>query len=119
MRVDKFLWAVRCFKTRSQATAKVREGKVEVEGSVVKASRDLKVGEQVKIRSGAHYEILEVLAFPKGRVGPKLVELYSKDRTPVEERERQAITQEVMRQNPFKLGRPTKKDRRKWDKWQQ
>ena len=118
MRVDKFLWSVRLFKTRSVSTARVKEGKVEVGGGAVKPSRELKVGEEVRIRTGAHYELVEVLAVPKGRVGAKLVEEYIKDLTPVEEREKQALTREVMRDLPAKTGRPTKKDRRNWEKWQ-
>lgn len=118
MRVDKFLWSIRLFKTRSVSTARVKEGKVEVGGVVVKASRELKVGEQVRVRTGPHYELVEVLAFPKGRVGAKLVEEYIKDLTPIEEREKQALTREVMRDSPMKTGRPTKKDRRNWEKWQ-
>ncbi|HCZ07775.1 MAG TPA: RNA-binding protein [Flavobacteriales bacterium] len=118
MRVDKFLWSVRLFKTRSISTARVKEGKVEVGGVVVKASRELKVGEEVRVRAGAHYELVQVLAFPKGRVGAKLVEEYIIDKTPLEERERQALTREVMREYPGKIGRPTKKERRNWEKWQ-
>ena len=118
MRVDKFLWSVRLFKTRSVSTARVKEGKVEVGGGAVKPSRELEVGEEVRIRTGAHHELVEVLAFPKGRVGAKLVEEYIKDLTPVEEREKQALTREVMRDLPAKTGRPTKKDRRNWEKWQ-
>jgi len=118
VRVDKFLWSVRLFKTRSVSTTRVKEGKVEVEGAAVKASRELKVGETVLVRTGAHFELVEVLGFPKGRVGAKLVEEYIKDLTPKEEREKQALTREIMRELPMKSGRPTKKDRRNWEKWQ-
>lgn len=116
MRIDKFLWSVRLFKTRSLATSRVREGKVEVDGGAVKASRELKEGEVIRIRSGAHYELHEVLGFPKSRVGAKLVENYIADKTPDEERQRQVVTREMMREMPKGLGRPTKKDRRDWDK---
>ena len=53
MRIDKFRWSVRLFKTRSLATAAVRDGKVSVGGDAVKASREIKVGEKVAIRRGA------------------------------------------------------------------
>lgn len=117
MRIDKFLWCVRLFKTRSVSTTRVKEGKVTVDGAVVKASRELKIGENVRVRTGAHFEIVEVLGFPKSRVGAKLVDEYIKDLTPTEEREKQALTREMMRDLPAKTGRPTKKDRRDWEKW--
>ena len=116
MRIDKFLWAVRLFKTRSLATSRVRDGKVEVNGVAVKASRELKLGEVIRVRSGAHHELHEVLAFPKGRVGAKLVDDYISDKTSEEERSRQMVTREMMREVPKGTGRPTKKDRRDWDK---
>jgi ribosome-associated heat shock protein Hsp15 len=116
VRIDKFLWSVRLFKTRSAATSHVRDGKVEVNGVAVKASRELRLGELIRVRSGAHHELHEVLAFPKGRVGAKLVGDYILDRTSEEERSRQAMTREMMRETPKGTGRPTKKDRRDWDK---
>ena len=82
MRIDKFLWAVRLFKTRSLATAAVREGKLEVASEGVKASREIKPGERVSVRRGAITYEVEVLALPKSRVGPKLVEDYINDVTP-------------------------------------
>ncbi len=116
MRIDKFLWSVRLFKTRSIATSKVRDGKVEVNGLGVKASRELKVGEVLRVRKGTHHEIHVVLAFPKSRVGARLVGDYVEDKTPDEEREKQALAKETMRSGPVKSGRPTKKDRRDWEK---
>lgn len=116
MRIDKFLWSVRLYKTRSIATSKVRDGKVEVNGAAVKASRELKVGEVLEVRRGTHRETHAVLAFPKGRVGAKLVSDYVLDQTSVEEREKEAMAREMMRSGPVKSGRPTKKDRRDWEK---
>ena len=116
MRIDKYLWSVRLFKTRSIATTHVRDGKVEVNGMAVKASRELKVGDLLEIRRGTHRETHAVLAFPKGRVGAKLVANYCEDKTPVEEQDKLALAREMMRSGPIKSGRPTKKDRRDWEK---
>ena len=118
MRIDKYLWSVRLFKTRSLATTKVKEGKVELEGDTVKPSREVKVGECIRIRFGAHFVEYRILDFPKGRVGPKLVPDYAEDLTPAEERERQAMTREVMKERPKGLGRPTKRDRRNMTRFQ-
>ena len=117
MRIDKFLWAVRLFKTRSLAASRVKEGKVLLDGEEVKPSRELKGGEVVRIRFGGHYVEYAVLEFPKSRVGAKLVVNYIEDRTPEAEREKQAMTREVMKDRPKGLGRPTKRDRRKMERF--
>ena len=100
------------------ATTKVKEGKVELEGELVKPSREVKVGECIRIRFGAHFAEYQIVDFPKGRVGAKLVPDYVADLTPVEERERQALTREMMKERPKGLGRPTKKDRRTMKRFQ-
>ena len=117
MRIDKFLWAVRFFKTRSLATAAVREGKVEIGAEGVKAARDVKLGERVAVRRGAITYEVEVLALPKSRVGPKLVDIYIKDVTPEEELKKlEMLRLERQFSSPMK-GRPTKRNRREWKKW--
>lgn len=117
MRIDKFLWSVRLFKSRSLASDSVRDGKVEVEGVRVKASREVGAGDEITVRRGAWSFQCRVLAVPSSRVGPKLVEEYIKDITPQEDRERRELLREA-RRNPLKsLGRPTKRDRRKLDDW--
>lgn len=117
MRIDKFLWAVRVFKTRSSATDRIREGKVEVEGGVAKPSREVKEGEEVVVRKGAIRHSYRVKGIPKGRVGPKLVDDYIENRTPLEELERERVLRDSQRNTQFLVGRPTKKDRRDWRKF--
>ena len=117
MRIDKFLWSVRLFKTRSLATAAVRDGKVSVGGDAVKASREIKVGEKVAIRRGAITLEVEVIGLPKSRVGPKFVEDYIVDITPKEELEKLEIIRMERRGMPSMKGRPTKKNRREWKRW--
>ena len=117
MRIDKFLWSVRLFKTRSLATAAVRDGKVSVGGDAVKASREIKVGEKVAIRRGAITLEIDVVDLPKSRVGPKLVADYITDVTPKEELEKLEVMRMERRDMPSMKGRPTKKNRREWKRW--
>ena len=117
MRIDKFLWSVRLFKTRSLATSAVRDGKVSVGGDAVKASREIKVGEKVAIRRGAITFAVEIRAIPKGRVGAKLVDDYMRDATDVEELEKLEMLRAERQLHPKMKGRPTKRSRREWRKW--
>lgn len=118
MRVDKFLWGVRYFKTRSIATEACRQGKVRVNGDIVKPSREVYPSDKLTIRKNQiNYEI-EVLDLPPSRVGAKLVTLYIKDVTPKEEFEKLELlkySKEYYRKKG--TGRPTKKDRRDIDDW--
>ena len=118
MRVDKFLWYVRYFKTRSLATEACRQGKVKIGGANVKASREVYATEKIKVRKDQiDYEI-EVLDLPKSRVGAKLVGLYVIDITPKEAFEKMELlkySKDYYRKKG--AGRPTKKDRRDIDDW--
>lgn len=113
MRIDKFLWCIRAFKTRSIAAAYCKAEKVWVNEELVKASRELKAGDVVKIRKGPVHFRYKVLAFPTSRVGAKLVPQYSEDVTDREELEKiERIRLQAAMDRPRGLGRPTKKDRR-------
>jgi len=116
MRVDKYLWFVRLSKTRSQATELVNKGKVRVNGSSVKPSREIKANDVISIsRHNANFEY-KVLDFPKSRLGAKLLPDFMRDITAPEELEKfeqYRQTQQVYRS--FGDGKPTKKDRRDLD----
>lgn len=118
MRVDKFLWSVRYFKTRSIATEACKQGKVRVNEAVVKPSREVYPTDKVNVRKNQiNYEI-EILDLPPNRVGAKLVNLYINDITPKEEFEKRELlkySQDYYRKKG--TGRPTKKDRRELDDW--
>lgn len=116
MRVDKFLWAVRVFKTRSMSSQHCREGKVSVDGKAVKPARELKVGEVVEVRKGAVTFSHEVVSFPRSRVGAALVPDHMKDVTSSEEMEKLEMIRLAQQDRPKGLGRPTKRDRRDWEK---
>lgn len=115
VRIDKWLWAVRLFKTRSQATDACRSGKVKMEGEPVKPSKEIKEDQQISIHLGAFTKTVKVKALLEKRVGAKLVAEYLEDLTSAEEYHKL----EILRNNPLaqRKGRPTKKDRRDMDQW--
>ena len=116
MRIDKFLWCVRLSKTRSIATELVKKGKVRVNDLDIKPAREVKLNEVISvIRHNAKFEY-RILAFPKSRVGPKLVLDYIADITKPEELSKYELyleSQKIYRS--FGDGKPTKKDRRELD----
>ncbi len=117
MRVDKYLWAIRVYKTRSLATSQVKENKVKVNEETVKPSRSVKAGDVIQLRKGAVYFTYKVLDLPKSRVGAKLVEEYSKNLTPPEELEKLEMMRMQRVERPHGTGRPTKQERRDWEKF--
>ena len=112
-RLDKWLWTVRVFKSRAEATAVCRNGRVQVNGIDAKPGRDVHVGETVTAKVGTITRTLKVLGFPRSRVGAKLVPDYLTDLTPAAEYERakQAGLEHMLARERGR-GRPTKKDRR-------
>lgn len=118
MRIDKFLWHVRYFKTRSIATTACKNGKVKVNGDVVKPSREVYPTDKLIVRKDQIDYQLEILDLPKSRVGAKLVSIYVVDKTPKEAFEAKELlkySQDYYRKKG--TGRPTKKDRREIDDW--
>jgi len=116
MRIDKYLWCTRYYKTRSLATQAIQKGHVTVNGQQAKASRDIFPSDKITVRRDQINYILAVLDIPKSRVGPKLVDIYRKDETPpesFEHLEMLRLTKEHYRAKG--TGRPTKKDRRDLD----
>lgn len=116
-RLDKWLWAVRVFKTRSLATDACRAGSVEVNSLPAKPARGVRTGEQVTIRDGLITRTLRVIGMPRSRVGAKLVPVYCTDLTPPEELTKarsQPLQQLLAREKGS--GRPTKRDRRLLDR---
>ncbi len=116
VRIDKWLWAVRLYKTRSQATEACKKGHVSIGDLPVKASREVRIGEVVQVRKAPITRSFEVLDLTGKRMGAKLVPDFLKDVTPVDELEILEM-QKHMRwsERPKGTGRPTKKDRRDLD----
>ena len=116
MRIDKYLWCVRYFKTRSIATNACKKGHVRVNGDIVKPSRDVYPTDKIEVRKNQINYIIEVLDLPPSRVGAKLVNIYLTDITPKENLEKLDLlkySQDYYRKKG--TGRPTKKDRRELD----
>ena len=116
LRIDKYTWAVRLTKTRSQASELISKGKIKINESDVKPSRDVKLGDIIQVHKNSavfSYKVLELL---EKRVGPKLVSIYIEDITPIEEVEKYKTCQEAQRvYREMGTGRPSKKDRRSLD----
>ena len=116
MRIDKYLWCIRYYKTRSIASNAVKKGHVKVNGSAVKPSRDVYPMDKIVVRKNQIEHQLTVLDIPETRVGAKLVDIYRKDTTPKEAFEHNELLQYAKKHYRKKgLGRPTKKDRRDLD----
>jgi len=116
MRIDKYLWCIRVYKTRSLAASQVKLNKVWVNEEEIKASRELKAGDVVKVRKGPLHFSYKVIDFPRARLGAKLVPTYATDITPEEELKKlEIIRMQYQDQRKRGLGRPTKKDRRELD----
>ncbi|PZW40438.1 ribosome-associated heat shock protein Hsp15 [Mesonia algae] len=118
MRVDKFLWCVRYFKTRSIATNACKKGHVKINGDSVKPSRDVFPTDKIEVRKNQINYKIEVLDLPPSRVGAKLVSIYITDITPKENLEKLDLlkySKDYYRKKG--TGRPTKKDRRDIDDW--
>ena len=116
MRIDKYLWSVRLFKTRTMATDACNGGKVKLHVNNVKPARELKAGDILEMKKGPITRRYRVLAFPVSRLAPKLVEQYLEDITPETEILKLESVKfvSVVRRDPGS-GRPTKKERREID----
>ncbi|TXD81251.1 RNA-binding S4 domain-containing protein [Subsaximicrobium wynnwilliamsii] len=116
MRVDKFLWCIRYYKTRSIATTACKKGQVKVNEQVVKPSRDVFPLDKIELRKDQIKYQLTINDLPPNRVGAKLVDIYRTDTTPKEAFEAQKLlkySKDYYRKKG--TGRPTKKDRRDID----
>ena len=117
-RIDKWLWAVRLFKTRSLAASACRDGQVLIGERRVKPARDLNVSEIIGAKVGGVQRTVKVLGFPRSRVAAKAVPEFMEDLTPAEEFEKARTA--AARPAPFSwprgMGRPTKKNRRLWER---
>ena len=113
VRIDKWLWAVRIFKTRSIAAEACKKGKVSLNGNKLKPSRTIKLGDIIEVRKNPVSYSFKVLGLSENRMGAKLVPDFMENVTTVEQLQILEMHQlsESLNRNKG-LGRPTKKDRR-------
>ncbi|SNR69553.1 heat shock protein Hsp15 [Maribacter sedimenticola] len=118
MRIDKFLWSTRYFKTRNIASTACKKGHVKINGQTVKPGREVYPMDDIIVRKNQIDYKFTVLDIPKSRVGAKLVDIYRKDTTPKEAFEHNELLQYSKDYYRKKgIGRPTKKDRREIDEF--
>ena len=116
VRIDKWLWAVRVFKTRSDAAEACRTNRVTNNGSYTKPSREVKPGDTVTVRKTIVTYTYRVLALVSSRQGAKNVPDYMEDITPAEELSKLNVPREtIFVQRDRGMGRPTKRERREID----
>lgn len=120
VRIDKYLWSIRVYKTRSEATDACKGGKVRLNGADVKPSKAVKPGDMIVARKGVVAYTYRVLELIDKRQGAKFVPNYAENLTPAEELAKlRAPVETFFLKRDRGAGRPTKKDRRQmellWD----
>ena len=118
MRIDKFLWCVRYYKTRNMVTEACKKNQITVNELVAKPSKEIGIGDKIGFRREQIVQTIRVLGVPESRVAAKLVDMYRKDETPPEvyaHLEMLKLSKEHYRKTGD--GRPTKKDRRDLDEY--
>ena len=117
VRIDKFLWAIRAFKTRTDAADACKGGKVKVAGVNAKPSKEVKEGEIIQIHKGPVVYTYKVIQPTEHRVGASLVPQFAENLTPQEELDKlKAPVETFFVTRERGAGRPTKKDRREMEK---
>ena len=118
MRIDKYIWCIRIFKTRSLATKACNEGKVLLNNNVVKPGKIIKENDTVSVKTIPIWRLFKVLDFPKSRINAKLVSDYAIEITSEDDLLRLKDYQNINKENKYLgiKGRPTKKDRRNINK---
>lgn len=116
VRIDKFMWAVRLSKTRSQAAEEVKQGQVLLNGASAKPAATIKPGDEIRVKRNPIWRHYRVKGLIKNRVGARLVADYLEETTPAEEIEKLELMKLMPGFDREKgTGRPTKKERRQID----
>lgn len=116
LRIDKYLWCIRLFKTRSQAAEACQKGRIKLSGTAVKASKQVSVGDQYEVRNEAGRRIIRVTELPVSRVDYQKSLQYYLDETPeLPKAEKQSSFVFFTGKRKSKQGRPTKRDKRRLD----
>ncbi|WP_026898569.1 RNA-binding S4 domain-containing protein [Daejeonella oryzae] len=120
LRIDKYLWAIRAFKTRSIATEACKAGRVKLSGQNLKASHIVKIGETYTVQKGIERKVIKVIDLLERRVDAKTAVNFYEDLTPVEETQAyKSVFHAPTLTRDRGAGRPTKRDRRDIDDLQE
>lgn len=115
-RIDKYVWAIRCYKSRTDATDACKGNKVKVNGTDAKPSRLVKVGDEITVRKGLCLFTFKVLQLTEHRLGARLVPDFAENLTPESELQKlKAPVETFFVRRERGTGRPTKKERRELD----
>ena len=118
VRIDKWMWATRIFKTRTIAAEACKKGRVSVSGTTVKPSRTIKIGDIIQVRKPPVTYSFKVLALTENRMGAKIVPEFLENVTPPEQMEILELSRLSGFINRSKgMGRPTKRDSRELKKF--
>lgn len=117
VRVDVWLWSVRIFRTRTQATDACASGKVSINGTTAKAAKSVKPGDHIRCRAGGRERHLEVVETPKKRLGAALASEALIDHSPPPPTRKTRVKNAPPAQREPGTGRPTKRDRRHMDRF--
>ena len=116
LRIDKYLWAIRQFKTRTLASDACKAGRVKLDGNNIKPSHEVRLGEVYQVAKGPDRKILRVVGLLENRVDAKTAVDYYEDITPVEQTASfKSMFHAPVLKRDRGTGRPTKRDRREID----
>jgi ribosome-associated heat shock protein Hsp15 len=116
LRIDKYLWCIRIFKTRTLATEACKAGRVKLDGNNIKPSHEVRLGELYNVSKGIERKVLKVTGLPENRFDAKTAVNYYEDQTPIEQTHGfKSMFHAPMLRRDRGTGRPTKKDRRETD----
>ena len=116
LRIDKYLWSIRAFKTRTLASDACKSGRVKLDGNNVKPSHEVKVGEIYQVSKGIERKVIKVTGLLESRVDAKTAVYFYEDITPVEQTTAyKSVFHAPLLTRDRGTGRPTKKDRREID----
>jgi ribosome-associated heat shock protein Hsp15 len=116
LRIDKYLWAIRAFKTRTLASDACKAGRVKLDSNNIKPSHEVRIGEVYQVSKGPDRKMIKVTGLLESRVDAKTAVYFYEDITPVEQTQAfKSMFQAPMLKRDRGTGRPTKKDRREID----
>jgi len=116
LRIDKYLWAIRAFKTRTLAADACKAGRVKLDGQNIKPSHEVKIGEVYQVAKGPERRVIKVTGMAGNRTDAKTAVNFYEDITPYEETHAfKSVFQAPILKRDRGAGRPTKKDRREID----